>query len=101
VTSVVATPSFVANSVGRGAPLSEPGAARGDAAVPPPRRQRGGPAALEEKLAGAAEAPAPGRTIHLRVRGTVRNPSVQIDSVRLLTEAVRFFAGAAVGVPLP
>jgi hypothetical protein len=42
------------------------------------------------------------RTIHLRVTGTVRNPSVQIDAVRLLTEeAVRFFAGAAVGVPLP
>jgi hypothetical protein len=42
------------------------------------------------------------RTIHLRVTGTVRNPSVQIDPVRLLTEeAVRFFAGAAVGVPLP
>src|SRR5207253_3200283 len=42
------------------------------------------------------------RTVHLRVTGTVRNPSVQVDTGRLLTEeAVRFLAGAAVGVPLP
>jgi translocation and assembly module TamB len=42
------------------------------------------------------------RVVHLRVTGTVKNPSVQIDPLPLLTEeAIRFFLGAAVGVPMP
>ena len=34
--------------------------------------------------------------------GTVKNPSVQLDPVQLLTdEAIRFFLGVAVGAPVP
>jgi hypothetical protein len=40
------------------------------------------------------------RVVHLRVSGTVRSPSVQVEPVSLLTqEAVRFFLSAA-GVPV-
>src|SRR5207253_2265004 len=41
------------------------------------------------------------RVIHLRITGTVQNPTVRIDTTRLLTdEAIRFFLGQ-VGLPVP
>jgi hypothetical protein len=41
------------------------------------------------------------RLVHVRVTGTVRNPSVRVEPLVLLTEeAVRFFLGQA-GVPVP
>jgi hypothetical protein len=41
------------------------------------------------------------RTVHLRVTGTVRNPSIQVEPVSLLSEAaVRFFVNQS-GLPVP
>jgi translocation and assembly module TamB len=42
------------------------------------------------------------RVVHLRVTGTVKNPSVHLDPVPLLSdEAIRFFLGMAVGTATP
>jgi hypothetical protein len=42
------------------------------------------------------------RVVHLRVTGTIRSPSVRVEPILLLTEeAIRFFLGRLVSLPIP